>query len=67
MQHVLQYYREASWKAMLRITRFQTCLATNQVAAVFVNADFWLDKIAREFRLTQQLHHLLKNKFAKGR
>ena len=44
-------------------THVKTCLATNQIqiVAMYVNTDFWLDEITREWRL------LVQNKFALSR
>ena len=38
-----------------------------KAAASGMNNDFWLDKITRESRYTQDLRHFVKNKFALGR
>ena len=48
-------------------THVQTCLATNQVVANWVNTDFWLDKITPESRHTRELRHLMQNKFVLGK
>ena len=43
---------------------FKTFLATNQIVASCVNTDIRLDKITRESRHTQELRHLLQDRFA---
>ena len=42
----------------------KTFLATNKIVASCVNTDIWLGKITRGSRHTQDLRHLLQNRFA---
>ena len=48
---------------MLRVLppTFKPALQQNQFVASCVNTDFWLDKITRESRHTQELRHFLQN------
>ena len=54
---------------MLRVLppTFKLVLQQVKVGASCVNTDFWLDKFTRKSRHTQDLRHLLQNKFALGR
>ena len=67
-QNVQFFYNTASRRAENYIMRFttnvQTCLATIQFVASCENTDFWLVKITRESRYTQNLRHLLQSTFA---
>ena len=58
-----------AWKAIFRVlplTLVQLCLATSEIVASCVNTDFWLNNITRKSIHTQDLRHLLQNKFALG-
>ena len=53
---------------MLRVlpSTFKPVLQQIKVSISCASTDFWLDKIRRESRHTQELLHLLQNKFASG-
>ena len=70
VQRLLQHCCKTSWKAILGdlpLTPIETCLTKSEIVASCVNTDFWLNNITRKSIHTQDLRHLLQDKFALGR